>query len=142
MPYITLYSHYIAPIFLGSSHISLHKLQGSLFGVPPKVLRLYPTMQTHIVTELAMDSEKSYLLEQLAAVSATPNSPRFAEFKELALLKGSGFRVQGSGRTCADNSFGLFGVVAGFTMLLFWNSKTNTIMRKPYCLLYTHVLIT
>ena len=52
-------------------------------------------MQTHIVTELAMDSEKSYLLEQLAAVSATPNSPRFAEFKELALLKGSGFRVQG-----------------------------------------------
>ena len=36
---LPLYSHYITPISLGSPHINPHKLQGSLLGVPPKVLR-------------------------------------------------------------------------------------------------------
>ena len=36
--YKPLYSHYKTPISLGSLHINPHKLQGSLVGVPPKVL--------------------------------------------------------------------------------------------------------
>ena len=63
---INIYSHYITPISLNSPYSNPHKLQGSLLGVPPRVLRIRVVRVMRFIGSLG-------LLGSLRSIDTTPS---------------------------------------------------------------------